>query len=130
MNFPSIYVYSMKAMKRRANILVRPSIKNRCTSYKTAMLRKLLLTHPSLFFSRRPQVRFDSVHIDFGHRRFYVVHIEASCNGNFVVSYVSARHVAYNSDVGSEGYNERNVTPLRLIHEFIKNYTASHAERQ
>ena len=39
-------------------------------------------------------------------------------------------YTAYNGDVGSEGYSERNVTPWSLMYEHIQNYTASHAERQ
>ena len=74
-------------------------------------------------------MRFDSVQIDFGHRRFYVVYIEAACNGNWAVK-ILQDYTTYNGDVGSEGYSERSVTPLSLIHEHIQNYTASQAERQ
>jgi hypothetical protein len=39
-------------------------------------------------------------------------------------------YTTYNGDVGSEGYSEHNATSWSLVHEHIKNYTASHAERQ
>jgi hypothetical protein len=82
---------------------------NQLHKLQNCKAKKLLVTHPSLFFSRCPQVRFDGVQIDFGHRRFNVVHIEASCNRN-ESAMILQDYTTYKGDVGSEGYSERNAT--------------------